>query len=345
MKKIIVAIVTVCIIALTGCSCVSENSLSFTNAWNDGKDATTQTETLSYKITYTDNLKIGSYSFSKSDGLTDFFRYDDGTYTETLKVINKSDASIPVELENNDIFSDIESTVIYLHTDFNLKVYYTYADKVDEPHSEKIVTDVFFGTANASYTPIYAKSVSENILINKSNDSISISEAKAEYVTVFGKNSYTITSTLNGQEPTSKSYDKGYKKYVDNTQLLFAIRNTTLTAPTDNQTQSSTLPTVSPVYGSAQDLSVTHFDTANESVTINGNAYSIPCKYVSFGLSSTENSGRPQILFIQNEKVAGLSNDTNRAYMVKYVYPLMTYGTFDSMGALVYTLQSVTLSN
>ncbi len=342
MKKIIITIIAICMIALTGCSCVPENSLSFTNAWNSGNDATTMTETTTYKVNYSDNFTVGNYSFKKGDGVTNFFRYDQGTYTETLKVINKSDSSIPAELENNDILSDIESTVLYLHTEFFINVYYTYADKTDELHEEKVVTDVFFGTASASFTPIYAKSVSKHTLVSKS-ESISIDTVNTEYVSIFSKNSYKITSKIDKKEPTETTYEKGYKKYIDNTELLFAIRNMTLTAPTDEQgqTQASMLPTVSPVYGDAQDLAITHFDGANETVTVNGTEYSIPCKYVSMGLGTTSNSGRSQLLFIQNGKVENLFGGENRSVMVKYVYPLMTYGSFDSMGALIYTLESV----
>lgn len=341
MKKIIVAILVVLVLAMTGCSCVPENSLSFTNSWNASNTLTEGiTETSIYTVTYKNDYQFGNYSFKKGDDVGDFFKFENGLYTQTIKVISKSSA--PSELSGNDILSDLESVLIHMHTEFSITAKYTYDEKTDEVHNDKIVTDVYFGSDKASFTPIYTKSDVDYSIVSR-GEKVSVERIKAQYETTFTKTSYTIKTKIGDAEPSEQKIDNGYKKYIDNTQLLFAMRNITITR-TKEQAGTHQLPTVSPVYGNPQNIGISYFDDSNEIVTVNDTEYTIPCKALAFSLSNTQESGRTQLIFTQNGTVENLLGGANRALIVKYVEPLMTYGAFDSMGALVYELKTVTVA-
>lgn len=333
MKKLFISIIFVLVLSMTGCSCVPETSLSFKNNWNGGNDPSgALVQTATYSVSIDKNFKFENYNYAKSSSLSDeLYRFENGVYTQTLSVITKGDASIPEALEGNDIIADIQSYVLRLKTEFSIDAIYSINGDTREFH-DTIETDVFFGTVNASYTPLYSstKAKYSQLFVGESASVRSVSTASTS---VYGKNSYTLTTKIDDKEEKTQTINNTYKKYIDNNQLLFVLRNIDVAKSEKSQTVFA-LPTVSPVYGSAQELAVKYFADSTEKI---GEA-SIPVRCLSFGLNQTNNSGKSQLVYVQNASVEGFNGGTNNSVIVKYVEPLMTYGTFESMGALVYTL-------
>lgn len=335
MKKLIISILSVLVLAMTGCSCVPETSLTFKNNWTtSGEPAIGTTQTTTYSVSIDKNYKFENYSYEKSSTLADnLYDFKNGVYTQTLSVISKSD--IPAELTGSDIVDEDLSYVLHLKTSFSIDAYYTYGDKTEEHYHDTIVTDAYFGNLNTSYTPIYTKTQANYSQLYV-GESVSVKTVATTTTSVFCKNSYSITTKIGEAEPTTQTINNSYKKYIDNTQLLFVMRNVDVAKSEESQTIFA-LPTVSPIYETAQELAVTYFADSTEKF----GEKEIPVRCMSFGINTTNNSGRSQLVFVQNSAVESFNNNLNNSVMMKYVEPLMTYGTFESMGALVYTLTSI----
>ena len=151
---------------------------------------------------------------------------------------------------------------------------------------------------------------------------------------------------MNFEKTQTKNYTQ--KTVIDNAQLLFAIRNVELA-----EDASSALPTVSASYGAPKTLTVkNNGDTqktlrkgGENSFTYNGqeladNELEIAVKDYSFYLNTTNDAGTPQYLLIQKSASAS-GKLPAKALIIEYVEPLSIYGSFQRLGALVYTIKSV----
>ena len=106
---------------------------------------------------------------------------------------------------------------------------------------------------------------------------------------------------------------------------------------------SYSLPTISPAYSTPQTLSVTNNGEETVNIQINNVASSekVSVKNYSFAISAKHNTGIPQYVKIQTAKSTNLSYNS---FMIEYAAPLVSYGTFSIMGALVYKLSSATIT-
>ena len=135
---------------------------------------------------------------------------------------------------------------------------------------------------------------------------------------------------------------------------------------------STTVPTVSPVYGEAKDLTVKNANDStlilNGGLVYNNNKIidaptettpsptdiTIPVKNVSFVIGGTDNVGTAQYVVLQkNSKDDALTNKNTitdsrdsyeRSLPLIYVETLIEYGGFNHLGALKYTLKEVTIT-
>lgn len=347
MKNKLIAIISAFVIGLCallgGCSCSGDNTLSF-----NGNAASS--EKFTYKVEYTDNYNQSTQKDGTLNGLFTF-SYSNGTYTTELKQANKSDIPYNSDILNIKDAKDepLVNTVYLLTSDFSIDINLAIGEN-NYTHTEKITTTAYIAQAGASYAPLYAKEEAEYTIIyaNKTADAKilkSVSETlydKAEYRNI-KKNAYfdldAAAETINldnvAEKETKQKYS--FRAVIDNTELLFALRGLTI-----EEKKSADISVKSPSYDAPQTLSVTNTVKSEEEFTLNYNGSEIKenIKYnsLSFGIKSSNKSGAAQYVNVQSEASASVAFN---ALVLKYVKPLITYGNFLRMGALVFTLTEV----
>lgn len=341
---------------LTGCSTMQ--TLSFKNSFV-GDVSTSEvppymTEKLTYEINYVENYYTDY--ISKSKNVTDDvvkFEFGKGTFVQTLEILDR----LPLD----NVSTDITGNKIY-HLKSEMTIPVKYACNGEDLSSvqeniDTVVNEVYFLASDLSFAPIYSKTETNNTYLNLfSYTSSETANIKIKSETIYNKANYTmkvdITSTnmVNGEPNTevihtNKTYNYEFRKLIDNTQLLFAIRNTKLTS----DSVYATLPTVSPSYGSKMDISVQLHNqlTENFNITYTDKGATavetgeITYNHISFIVGSTTNTGASQYLKVQNAKSTNLPY---RALVLEYAETLTSYGTPACLGALVYTLKSVEIN-
>lgn len=330
----------------SGCSaCNTSSPLSFTNAFLGGgtpAEISGYTETLEYKVEFDDNYNS---RLKKDSTIPDKIAYEfnDGIYKTEL-IAGKTDGlqtSINIDGE----------LVYYLKTTFTITAEYSvdgdYAEGgIDatirgmkgKAYNDEIVSEVYFLKAGQSFAPLYSKTSQKYSLLHIGGDKASVGYSTCEYETIYKNGSYT-TKTITGEKTETKTSEYTFKQAIDNVQLLFALRNVNIA-----KDGSYSLPTTSPVYSEPQTLSVSNNGeetTSAMDIEINGqvaNGLQIHVKNYSFAISAKNNTGIAQYVKIQTAKSGNL--DYN-AHMIEYASPLVSYGSFGVMGALVYKLSKV----
>ena len=133
------------------------------------------------------------------------------------------------------------------------------------------------------------------------------------------------------------------KQAIDNTSLLFAIRNITL-----KDQASYTLPTVSPSYGTPKNLTVNNASESTynlSSITYNGQTIenaNLPVKNLTFVIGGTKNVGTQQNVVVQKAKSETFPYFNS--LLIEYAESLSDIASFSHLGALVYKLNTVEIS-
>ncbi len=347
MKKFIITLLSLLLILTvplggcggsgsSGCAGCSNNKspLSFTKAFynGEGEPSIGYTETAIYKVTFNDNY---NEDFKKSEAIKSSvldYSFSDGEYKTVLEV--KPNSSLTELPESVSGF--ITSNSIYkLTTTFSISVDYTLKGQPQPTVTDFINRTVYFYTQNNSYTPIYSKTESKYTIVDFRENSASLQTEESENEIIYKKSSYKVNGSSVSYQP---------KTVIDNAELLFAMRNINISSG-----KSFYLPVVEASYKTDKTLLVTNQseNTGTFSFDYNGATYSeekIKVKNLKYSLDESKTSGKNQYVTIQkSESESG--NIPSMALMLKYVSPLMTYGTFANMGALVYTLNSVTVTN
>lgn len=347
MKKRPIAFFIAALVAgatiLSGCSCSGDSTLSFNSI-----KATA--ETLSYNVRYVEDYNESTKKNAELDKYFTFF-YSVGNYTTELKEANKSDE----EIKNSDILSikdakgdPLVTTVYSLTTDFEIDLKVT-INGTEYPLTEKITTKAYIASHGASLAPLYAQEDATYSVISVGTDKTEIAIVKSVSETFYNKDEYrterkvkyfnideTVDSgDVEAQETTTKYT---FRSAIDNAELLFAIRGLKI-----EEKASETINAVSSGYESPQPLKITNTAAAEKQFTLNynGESFTETIKYasMSFALDKTNASGASQYASVQTE---GAENIKNTCLLLEYVKPLIAYGgAFMSMGALVFTLNSV----
>lgn len=330
------------LICFSACSCNSKSPLSFTSDWNNGENQIGYTEKAVYSVNYQADFKMDSLDYSVDQAIKDVvdFKFTDGTYTVTAKIEPKG--NLPKKYVGNVLDSSVES-VIHLTTDYSIKAHYKYGAKTDyDVYEDFIKTDAYFCLAGASYTPLYVVQENNYSLLSVGTDSANVISTHFKHEFIYSKETYVINKINPETDKVTKTdeYEYSYKTAIDNAELLFALRNLTI-ADVDG---TSVLPTVSATYGAPKELLVKRHAgvSLNLPLSINGGAEqeeSIPLRVYSFRLNDNLTSGKSQIVYIQSKKTDTLEY---RSHVVRYVEPLTAYNSFNDMGVLVFTLNSVT---
>ncbi|MEG9430374.1 MAG: hypothetical protein VZQ61_05585 [Christensenellaceae bacterium] len=329
---------------LSGCSCSGDSTLSFNSI-----NATA--ETLSYTVKQVDDYG----SIKKSAELDKYFtfEYSVGTYTTTLEETSKSDE----EIKNSDILEikdakgdALIANVYKLTTDFEIDLTVTINGQEPYLHKEKITTKTYIASHGASLAPLYAKEDAEYTIISVGSDKAEIAIVKSVSETFYNKDEYRTVKTykdfktdetvnLDGVEAQETTTKYTFRSAIDNAELLFAIRGLKI-----EEKASETIQAVSSGYEAPQPIKITNTALAEKQFTLknyNGAenvTETIKYSSLSFALDKTNASGTPQYASVQTEEKGNIKNT---CLLLEYVKPLITYGTFMSMGALEFTLNSV----
>lgn len=357
MKKITLAIISVALalcLTFTATGCSSKPFLSFDSSFNgvgdNGSNHSGLTETLTYSVDLEENY---NELILKMEALKDEvvdYEFSNGKYVQTLTV----QSYFPADTLGVTTDIQIDGEVYHLNTLLTIDVKYTINGE-QEPyvHTDVVETDCYFLSAGQSFAPLYSKMKIDNTYLSLSDsfEQAALLIGVYEHVIVYNQKTYTLKSTSlanSVKEPDKvvtpevkeKTYDYESKKVIDNAQLLFALRNVTIDEKTPLE-----LPVVSPSYGVDKTLRITNKEssTISREITYNDTTANIevPVNNFNFIISATENTGAFHYMKYQKSEAGHLPN---RALLVEYASPLISFGAFGCLGALVYRLDSVQVS-
>lgn len=355
MKKKLFAIIAftlVTIFALSGCEgCVIMPELVVNNAFNGGSGETAfdpqtgYTETLKYDVKYSDegiapNLK---------DAKNIKFSFSFGTYQTNFEVLSAFPTEIDgTKLESNILtnLADNDKQAYHLKSKFSVEVNYV-IDGVENKRTDSIESEVYFCNRSLAYAPVYSKTTSSYTVLqmgSKSglpiiiNSTSQILYQKENYKVDF---SYYYNNFMNEkleEQSSSKTYDYAFKTITDNTMLLFMIRNSKI-----DFENTIGVPVVTPNYGKAESLAINNANKETRTLQLNYNyqpyQVELSLSKLRFSRNEINSSGTQQILYVQNN--VENSPIPYKALPVIYNEPLTTFGTFQPMGQLVYTLTEI----
>lgn len=330
-----------------GCSCSSLTALTFNNAfygYDDYKFETAPSPNYTEKLSYTVEYEEQSEYYNKDAYVDNYmtFEFTNGTYGTELKVL----PSVPQEI-NTDITFSTQARIYELKTTFKINSSYK-TKNGDFSNEDSITTVSYLCDASLGFAPLYSKTTSKYLkAVVSANSTCYLIESENEIF--YNTEKYTIKEkilshgvndgkSLSDIEPTETDYEYGFKTVIDNSELLFAIRNTSL-----KENDSILIPTVLSSYGEYQTLTVKNASTSEHLVnlTINGESFNekIKVNKVAYSINATKNSGMTQYLFVQN---SASEHIPYKALPVQYVEPLIADGNDTTkLGTLIYTLKSV----
>lgn len=333
------------ILALSASGCNKKSALVFNNSFfgSTNNPSPGYTETLKYSVSnvnnYNELIKKDTDVFTDSLAT---FKYT-GTYESVFSVVDV----LPEEIQTN-VSEEISSTIYHLKTTLKLtstyKVNGEYAEGGTQnqdgsvTYEDVVENEVYFLISGHSFAPVYSSGRQKSstlVLSDKANVII----YEYSYATTYNTNKYTTVKGYSEEKPVTNKFEYTFKTVIDNAQLLFALRNVTL-----EEKGTLNIPVVSPVYGKAQTMTITNSSENTKSVTINDVTEQIPVKNLNFKLAQEYNTGTPQYAVIQksspNEQAI-----PNKALLIEYAMPIVSYGNFFSMGAMVYTLTDVEIND
>lgn len=350
MKKGIISILLAFVLLFTASGCSMTTSLSFSNAWNEGKStALGFKETLEYTVELKKETVSGP-NFSYTSAITDYDYNLNGTYVITVTATTNEKEKINTETnEKENINTDIfEGSLSVYKITSKLTLTGNYGEYQVEEDYVETECDFARESNSNSFFPIYSKTTNKSTILNFYENKYTPQEIKTVVETVYNKNSYTIKKDIYKKQEdtisstTTKTYNKAYETYIDNSQLLFAIRNLGV-----EEESNKSLSVVSYAYGTAKSLNVQYLSKGQVETDLEVNTENKKANFstdiLSFGIASDSSSGMKQIIYLQNAKED--NTNLNRALIVKYIEPLTTYTTFNCMGSLVYTLNSVSIKS
>ncbi len=363
MKKllfIVLSLILTFLFALSGCSCEVSQPLSFNKAYlvdiSNGDHH--YTETLSYAVTY----KPVYQNISNASDLDDDKIVECGFNGNYDVYFSNKLNELPEGITTNINFKE-EQDLHYIKSTLNLS--FTVNGKT---YNDQIISEVYFYSRDFSLAPVYSITTMKYtyFFLNIEDE---LTQVIYQYSNTYNKSKYRSTKmcyqaetdedindidltmtaeTYKGSlgyfdltklKPISgngKSHEYELKRVIDNNQLMFAIRNSNL---------SATIPTISFTYDDAVEITANNRNTVDyeiKGLTYNGQAIpdtTMKVKNVEFGINATNNRGSSKYMYIQKEAVNGINNN---ALIVEYAEPLLS--GFANVGALVYKLTNATVT-
>ena len=343
MKKRILSAIAcslVAVLGLLGSSCSSDAILNFNNSVHAGNNpSVTYSEQAVYKIYSTETGKSDNVDNKLSANFS-------GEYKISFWVYESLPANYLPLVAENELLAKNDFDFLYLMTtELNVEATYSYEGKSDEKKTDYIKTLTIFTSSNNAYAPIYSETTANYSLLGLNNEEMLFQPVEYKSETIYGQEEYVVKHISNlgaeNQNEQSKSYEYTFKSLIDNTQLFFAIRNTTL-----EDEKSTYIPVVAPQYGEKNTLKITRENTTTH--TINGlkvqgeeiNGEDVKLAKISYVNSTTNKTGMSQEIFIQAEKSSN-GKIENRAILFKYNSTIYEHGSNAILGTLVYELTEI----
>ena len=293
--------------------------------------------------------------FTKKDATLDSvlaFEYSEGKFVSEITAATKDGLTSDILDIKDAKGQPLVGTVYLLTSDFGIDLKVTVNGK-EFNHREKIIKKVYFADTGVSLAPLYSEEDAEYFIIYTSSNNAEPQIIKRTTVTVYDKDAYSAVTaakafaadtaaenlTMDGaitQEYTSKY---SFRSAIDNAALLYAIRGV---KPQENATKN--LNVISSAYQEPVALAVKNNGAAEKSFTINYNGAPVTetIKYdqFSFAVNKTNASGVSQYVSVQSADTETFKN----SLLLEYAEPLSTQDSYLKMGALVFTLTSVTVN-
>lgn len=376
MKKFLYLILTFIIATVSllgGCGCNSDSPLEFSDYFYGDLKTTPPAgyvETCVYTVDYKNGFEG---EFAKNPAISDKMLTMEisGKYTTKLTVQGLMDAQTPIlgKNVNSELKNSFKNVNIYKYeTELVLdKVKYLinetpadidpydvlvedewakarYGEQTVANGVDYIYTVTYFAPGPQSYTPIYTEQISSFTNIMISENSIDIGRRNSKNYIEYNSNNYTVNTEYSGGDITltgNKRVTYTSSTAIDNTQLLFVIRNMNLASGS-----SSAISVASYQYQELKDISIVGESSRTENIAdptllkVNGNDFSgtsIKLNRYAFRLAETSSAGIKQLVFVQEGEAGNLGN---RKLMYRYVEPL-TALSYQALGVMEYKLTQV----
>ncbi len=317
VKKLVLALAAVlCVSSFAACG-DSDKKILFNEYWKlDWASSGSVDETLLYDVTFEKGFGLDSAGYTLS--------YSDGKYQTTLRSTAqgyeyKTQLSLKVTYQFGDeteVFDDlVETTTLFSKEALRP----TYSEKTVVSHTPTTSTPGSIGACHDDFDYTIKTEYNEN------------GTAKSTIA-------YKATDDVREATSTSSfSYGQGDYSYLDNEQLLLALR----AIPSD--TTSGEVEVYNPFLENTQRINISFSSAANRefSHTFNGEALKtkqISYRPVSLTINAT-NPGATQTAWIATTDKTTTKN-VNRNVMLRLETPLAY-----NHGKLIYTLTSVTTLN
>lgn len=324
-KKKSFILISAALSAVLFASCSTSVSTNFSANWyeNTGNNtvAPGTNETLVYDVEKkADSGLNSSYSVE----------YQKGTYTTTLSTEQRTN-----EDGKNELFYSYQ-------TKLEISVQFLFGSEVSDVFNDVLTSKVLFRSTQTGLQPIYSeKEVYSHSPINIAPSSLAGCYAEYHYkvVTEYRDKCTAGTATLtdlseeNGTEQTKNFSISDDYSYIDNEELLFAVRGMSLTASEQLLVYNASTETV-------QTVKVVPSEEASDEFEfeVDGQASKKTITYrpVSIAINAT-NPGATQTAYYA--KTVAATNNTWRNVMLKLETPI-SY----NLGTLVYTLKSASFT-
>lgn len=315
MKKIVLALAAVLAVSSFAACTTTDQKLIFNDYWEQNSLAPSSSleETLEYKVSFEKGSGLDAVGYSLS--------YGEGTYVTTLKSQGQG----------------------YVYTtSLTIPVTYQYEGDESATKTDSVQTEVVFQRSSNALRPVSSKkSVVSHTPINSGAFSTEscFSPYNFSVETTYpteGKATSTVTYNKGEGDPdvvsSSFNFDGGKYSYLDNEQLLLALR------AISTSTSSGSVKIYNPYVETTQKIDLTFSEAvgAEFSYTLNGVQAKTNITYRPVTIKiDDKNPGSSQTAWIAT--TSNPENNEHRNVMLKLVTPL-SY----SLGELVYELVSIT---
>ncbi len=330
--------------SLSACSCSDATILAFNNNFNGGNQPSAgYKETVTYSVNYQQSNEYVSAKTISSDMKIEF---SEGTYVQTLEVLEGGSA-LPEGVSSDILESKVQNkSIYYLKTRLDIGLTTTLPNAEPVNSAEFIETETWFCDSSLSFAPIYSKTTSKTTALYLVEAGSIIRTVEWNYGTTYNLNSYTVKGASKYYDaenevttPIDRTTEYQFRSLIDNSQLLFALRNFALASEESNYVYINTL---SVNYSEPKILAVkTEKAPSKNNLALDYNnalIESLDVARYSFAVSEQNASGMSQYFGLYTPTS---ESEVKKCLVTSYVEPIIEYAGMACIGSLVYEIASV----